>query len=109
MKNIVQIISTAIVLFLFNSLHAQEIPSIQWQKSLGGSDDDEAYSIQQTTDGGYIVAGRTGSNDFDVTGNHGGNDYWILKIDSAGIPQESRYRPSSAKPTNTGGLRKRDL
>ena len=31
--------------------------NIVWQKSLGGSDDDEAYSIQQTTDGGFIVAG----------------------------------------------------
>lgn len=32
-----------------------------WQKTYGGSNYDEAYSIQQTTDGGYIVAGETGS------------------------------------------------
>ena len=33
--------------------------TISWQKTYGGSDDDVAYSIQQTTDGGYIVAGMT--------------------------------------------------
>jgi hypothetical protein len=58
--------------------------NIQWQKSLGGSDDDFANSIQQTADGGYIVAGRSSSNDGDVTGNHGGNDYWVVKLDDSG-------------------------
>ncbi len=43
--------------------------SIQWQKSLGGSEEDFARSIQQTTDGGYIVAGWTWSNDGDILGN----------------------------------------
>ncbi|HOY40146.1 MAG TPA: hypothetical protein PLK75_12685, partial [Bacteroidales bacterium] len=55
--------------------------NIEWQKCLGGSDDDYAYSIQQTTDGGYILAGYTDSNDEDVSGNHGGpNDAWVVKI-----------------------------
>ena len=55
--------------------------SIEWQISLGGSGDDYAYSIQQTNDGGYIVAGTSNSpNDGDVTGNHGGFDYWIVKL-----------------------------
>ncbi len=31
--------------------------NVQWQKTYGGRYDDEAYSIQQTSDGGYIVAG----------------------------------------------------
>ena len=35
--------------------------SVEWQKTYGGSDDDYAYSIQQTSDGGYIVAGNTDS------------------------------------------------
>jgi hypothetical protein len=33
----------------------------QWAKTYGGSDLDFAYSIQQTSDGGYIVAGGTSS------------------------------------------------
>jgi len=58
--------------------------NIQWQKSLGGSGFDEAYSIQQTSDGGYIVAGISSSNDGDVTGNHGNYDYWVVKLDPSG-------------------------
>jgi hypothetical protein len=58
--------------------------NIQWQKCLGGSDDDQANSIQQTTDGGYIVAGATMSTDGDVSGNNGSADFWVVKLDSSG-------------------------
>ena len=58
--------------------------TIQWQKCLGGTDNDEAKSIQQTSDGGYIVAGETWSNDGDVSGNHGNSDYWVVKLNSSG-------------------------
>ena len=57
---------------------------IEWQKCLGGTDNDEAKSIQQTSDGGYIVAGETWSNDGDVSGNHGNSDYWVVKLNSSG-------------------------
>jgi hypothetical protein len=59
-------------------------PSIEWQISLGGSADDWAYSIQQTNDGGYIIAGYSASTDGDVTGNQGSADYWIVKLDPNG-------------------------
>lgn len=55
-----------------------------WQKSLGGSDSEEAKSIGQTTDGGYIITGYTNSNDFDVSGNHGNRDYWVVKLNNIG-------------------------
>ena len=58
--------------------------SIKWQKSFGGSNGDQAYSIAQTTDGGYIVAGNSYSNDGDVTGSRGNGDYWIVKLDNEG-------------------------
>ena len=61
--------------------------TLQWQRCYGGTNDDEAFSIQQTTDGGYIVAGESNSNNIDVTGNHGSYDYWIVKLDSVGILQ----------------------
>jgi len=51
--------------------------TLQWQKVFGGSSDDLAYSIQQTSDGGYIVAGYTWSF-------AGGHDAYVLKLDSAG-------------------------
>lgn len=58
--------------------------NLVWQKSFGGAADDRANSIDQTTDGGYIVAGYTSSNDGDVSGNHGQKDYWIVKLDDTG-------------------------
>lgn len=64
---------------------------IEWQRCLGGSDDEYAESVQQTADGGYIVAGRTWSTDGDVAGNHGiSQDAWIVKLDSQGAIQWQR-------------------
>ncbi len=61
--------------------------AIQWQKTLGGPNSDQATSIQQTTDGGYIVAGESYSTTGQVTGNHGGGDYWLVKLDGSGNMQ----------------------
>lgn len=66
--------------------------SIEWQKYYGGGGGDNAWSVVQTSDGGYVLAGDSGSDDGDVTGNHpqeGGlgipsTDAWIVKIDSVG-------------------------
>jgi len=52
--------------------------SLAWQKTFGGEGQDQAYSIQQTTGGGYIVAGCTQSFG---AGNY---DVYILKLDSNG-------------------------
>ena len=71
------------VIFFFNKLFCQTY-NIQWQKSLGGSDVDEAYSIIQTNDGNYVAVGSTKSNDFDVLDNHGQIDVWIVKLDPNG-------------------------
>jgi len=60
------------------------IGNIKWEKSYGGTAVDEAVSIQQTKDRGYIFAANTLSNDGDVTGNHGNGDCWVVKLDSVG-------------------------
>jgi len=49
-----------------------------WFKHYGGSDWEEAFSIQQTSDGGYIVAGYTGSY------TYGYDDFAIYKLNSSG-------------------------
>ena len=77
-------IALFLLFIISNSYLFYAQPYIQWQRSLGGSVDDRAYSIQQTTDGGYIIAGFSNSNDGDVTGNHGDYDYWIVKLNSTG-------------------------
>jgi len=43
--------------------------NLQWEKNYGGAGADEARSIQQTIDEGYIVAGWSNSNNGDVSGN----------------------------------------
>jgi uncharacterized repeat protein (TIGR02543 family) len=53
--------------------------SIAWQKTYGSSYDDSLKSVQQTSDGGYIVAGFTcEERDCDT------NLSWVLKLDSGG-------------------------
>lgn len=56
----------------------------EWHRSYGGTADDKAYSVRQTNDGGYIVAGSTRSVNGNVTGNHGQEDFWVVKLNPAG-------------------------
>ncbi len=56
------------------------IGGILWNKSIGGGLNDNSFSVQQTLDGGYIVAGDSDSTNGDVTGNHGETDWWIVKL-----------------------------
>ncbi|MBL0357573.1 MAG: hypothetical protein IPP72_12140 [Chitinophagaceae bacterium] len=65
-------------------------PAILWQKCLGGSGDDKANDVLLTTDGGMILAGTSASSDGDVTGNHGGYDGWVVKLNAAGTKQWQR-------------------
>ena len=88
MKNRNLLFTTLIAFVLVLSMKAQSPPSIQWQKCFGGSSDDNAMvSVQQTSDGGYIMTGSTFSNDGDLSGNHGGVDCWVAKLDNAGSIQ----------------------
>lgn len=55
-----------------------------WQKALGGSGSEFGRSVIEAMDGGFVCAGRSDSNDGDVTGNHGQADAWIVKTNGAG-------------------------
>jgi hypothetical protein len=62
---------------------------IEWQKTIGGSDNDYPYAIQQTQDDGYIVGGKSLSplSGEKTEGNKGDYDMWVIKIDSIGNTQ----------------------
>lgn len=73
------------------------IGAIEWEKFYGGNKADVANSVQQTVDGGYIVAGASESTDADVTGNHGVIDAWILKLSpGGGIEWKNSYGGSAS-------------
>lgn len=59
-------------------------PTIQWQKSYGGSFYDKAESVIETIDGGYAVCGSSESSNHDLTSNKGNTDFWIIKINNSG-------------------------
>ena len=54
-----------------------------WEKSLGGSESDFAYSITNTSDGNFIITGDTRSSDFDVSSFKGNADVWVVKFNSS--------------------------
>ncbi|MGA1545195.1 MAG: hypothetical protein ACO388_10270 [Saprospiraceae bacterium] len=56
-----------------------------WDKTFGGSGEDQANSIQTTSDNGYIVTGYTSSDSMDIEdGNNGTIDVWVLKLNADG-------------------------
>ncbi|WP_439129934.1 hypothetical protein [Polaribacter sp.] len=58
--------------------------SLEWQKTFGGSNDDRAADIIQTSDGNFAVLGYTTSSDVDVSANAGAQDFWLIKISATG-------------------------
>jgi hypothetical protein len=68
---------------------------INWQKCLGGSEQDQAYDIIAIP-GGYFILGNTESTDGNVSFNHGFTDGWLIKTDNNGnILWERTYGGSS--------------
>ena len=57
----------------------------EWNKTYGSANVDRGNSVQQTTDGGYIIVGRTGPGGF-----VGKYDVYLIKTDADGNKQWSR-------------------
>ena len=55
------------------------VGSVLWERTYGDSVDDRGYAVQQTMDGGYIVAGYTRSMGAGV------NDFYLIKTDANGM------------------------
>jgi hypothetical protein len=75
-----------------------------WDKTYGGSEGDEGYSVWQTSDGGFVVAGATSSY------GAGNSDAWLIMTDSSGnrvwdrvFGGSVRDEVMSIQPTSDGG------
>jgi hypothetical protein len=55
-----------------------------WQKTYGGSGNDEAFDMGLLPDGTVVIAGQTNSTNGQVSQPKGGGDYWLLKINQDG-------------------------
>lgn len=54
---------------------------LEWEHTYGGRNNERCMDVQQTPDGGYLLGGRT------ETFGAGGNDMFLVKIDSIGNEQ----------------------
>jgi hypothetical protein len=64
-------------------MKTDEFGNVQWAKAYGGASYDYGFSVQQTSDGGYIVAGHSSSFG-------GGGDFLLMKTDANGNVQWAR-------------------
>lgn len=58
--------------------------NLQWRGYFGGTNNDRAHSVVRADDGGYVMAGFTESEDFDVKNARGSYDFWVIKVDDKG-------------------------
>jgi IPT/TIG domain len=84
----------------------------QWDKTLGGSEQDILTALQSTPDGGYILGGysASGAGNNKTQPNQGLADQWVVRLDSAGTQLWDRTFGGSAfdglaavRPTVDGG------
>ena len=64
-----------------------QTPEIVWQNNFGGTNPDYLTSSIINLNGDIILVGWSSSNDFDCVDNHGGNDFYIVNLDSLGVVQ----------------------
>ena len=58
--------------------------NLLWQKNFGGSSIEIGYSVTETQDGNFVLAGDTRSSDGDISNPMGNSDFWMIKFDPLG-------------------------
>lgn len=55
-----------------------------WNQYYGGTNNDRAYDVVETADGGFLMVGNSESDDFDITDPKGSYDFWAVRINAQG-------------------------
>ncbi|NER13163.1 hypothetical protein GWK08_06915 [Leptobacterium flavescens] len=55
-----------------------------WRRFFGGTNNDRAFSVVQAEDGGFVLAGASESQDFDISEGNGSYDFWVVKVSATG-------------------------
>ena len=58
--------------------------NLEWRKYFGGTNNDRAHAVVQAKDGGFVLAGFSESDDFDISNSKGSYDFWVVKITNTG-------------------------
>ena len=77
-------ISSNIGTYDFWVIRISDTGHLVWEKSFGGDQIDEARAIVKSSDGNYMIAGDTRSNDNDISNLIGAADLWLIKISPNG-------------------------
>ena len=77
---------------------------IEWDKTIGGTSVDEVAQMVETTDGGYLIAGRSSSDStaYKNSNSYGSFDYWVIKIDASGNLRWQTAAGGSATDNTSG-------
>lgn len=65
-------------------LRLNAVGNIVWKKNFGGTSHERPTCISQIGDENFIIAGYSTSTNYDATGNHGGRDGFVIKMDASG-------------------------
>ncbi len=58
--------------------------SLIWSKNFGGSKTEIANCVLKNSSGDLLIGAASNSYDYDVSGNYGDDDYWLIKLDTNG-------------------------
>ncbi|AWX44631.1 DNA helicase [Flagellimonas maritima] len=61
-----------------------ESGNLEWRRYFGGTNNDRAHGAVQADDGGFVMAGFSESDDFDISNTKGSYDFWVVKVDETG-------------------------
>ena len=58
--------------------------NLEWRSYYGGTNNDRAHAVIEADDGGFVMAGFSESDDYDISNTKGSYDFWVIKLTASG-------------------------